>query len=54
MKNDGLILAVGGTLAALIGSVGVEYAAWGARTMLTTNLIVIVLAAIGWLRRRRG
>ena len=42
--NGATILAVGGTLAALVGSFDVEYGAWAARIMLVANVMTIVLA----------
>jgi len=42
--HGALILAVGGTLAALGGSIGVEWAAWAARIMLAANLLTITLS----------
>lgn len=52
MKNDGLILAIGGMLSTIIGSIDVQFAAWSARTMLATNIVVIAMAGVALIRRR--
>ena len=49
--HDGLILAIGGTTAAVIGSIDNRYAKWASRTMLATNLLVIGLSLFAHLMR---
>ena len=45
------ILAVGGLLAALIGSISIEGPVWASRLMLLTNAAVLVL---GWWSKRKA
>lgn len=51
MRHGALILSIGGTLAAIVGSISVECSAYGSRVMLATNLIVITLSVIEKARR---
>lgn len=54
MKQGALVLSVGGTLAALVGSIGVSWAPWASRTMLVTNLVVIAGSLLTAFRARRA
>lgn len=40
------VLAIGGTLSAIVGSIAVDFAPWSARIMLVANLVTIALALI--------
>jgi hypothetical protein len=53
MKSGALVLSVGGTLAALVGSIGVSWAPWASRTMLVTNLVVIAGSLVTAWRARK-
>ena len=48
------ILAVGGLLAALVGSLAVEMAPWASRVMLVANVLVLLVSGWEWARERRG
>lgn len=54
MRYSALILSIGGTLSAIVGSVGVGYAAWAARLMLTCNIIVIATFVAHVAARKRN
>lgn len=52
MRHSALVLSIGGTLSAIIGSLGVNYAAWAARTMLACNIIVMAMYALHATKKR--
>lgn len=52
-RSDGaIILAIGGLLSAVIGSIDADYSAWAARVMLLANLGVIAVE-LAWVRGGR-
>lgn len=52
--NGATVLAIAGLLAALVGSIDVNYAPWASRIMLVGNIVCLGYTGREWLRQRRA